>query len=243
MLINVTVPVYNTKREWLLEAVASVMYQTEKNWKLILCDDGSTNPETIDLLRGLEVIPNIHVIRNGVNRGIAHTRNNCLDALDEDCEYVAIFDHDDIMMKNRLEKQLKYMQSHDVDFLGAQLAALDCVNVDKPNVYNNTKHPSIITKEIVCKSNWFVNNPTLMIRRSVYDRVGKYSTEKHIVDNGIEDYEFITRAFVSGCKIHNLEEALIKYRLHTGQASRRDGATALKYVNEIFERTKALLES
>ena len=175
MKINITTPVYNTNVEYLKEAVASVLNQTEKNWKLILVDDGSTDLGTLDLLSKLKHHSQIKLVTLEKNGGIAYARNEALNHLDEDCEYVVIFDHDDMMCLDKLEKQLRYFETHEVDFLGTQILPMDFVPPNKRVYYNKTKHPLIVTEEVVKTSMWFVNNPTLMIRRSVYDRVGRLS--------------------------------------------------------------------
>ena len=41
--ISVIMAVYNTKEEWLREAIESILNQTYKNFELITIDDGSTN--------------------------------------------------------------------------------------------------------------------------------------------------------------------------------------------------------
>ena len=41
--ISVIMPVYNTKKEYLCEAIESILAQTFTDFELIIIDDGSTN--------------------------------------------------------------------------------------------------------------------------------------------------------------------------------------------------------
>ena len=49
-LISIITPVFNTPALWLDKSVESVLSQVYENWELILIDDGSTHPETVELV-------------------------------------------------------------------------------------------------------------------------------------------------------------------------------------------------
>ena len=42
--ISVVMPVYNTKEEWLREAIESILNQSYKDFEFIIIDDGSDKP-------------------------------------------------------------------------------------------------------------------------------------------------------------------------------------------------------
>ena len=239
MRINITMPVYNTPPNWLRRAVNSVLCQTQQCWKLLMLNDGSTNVDTVELLDQIKFLlpEKIKVIDSPINEGIAVTRNKLLDHLDDDCEFVALFDHDDVMYNDRLEKQLRYFETHDVDFLGGQIdpGVMDDMDNTVWKPWKSTTHPLIITKRVVTKSGWFMNNPTVMLKRNVYDKVGKYNTRPDINLTGTEDYEFIIRCVLAGMKIHNLPDALVKYRLSQTQAGSKNTDLAKKIGKEIFD--------
>lgn len=52
-LVTIVMPCFNSKRV-LLESIASAQAQTYPNTEVVIVDDGSTNPETLDMLRELE---------------------------------------------------------------------------------------------------------------------------------------------------------------------------------------------
>lgn len=205
MKINVNICIYNTKVEWFKEAVDSVLNQTINDWTLIIVNDGTTDEKVLDYLEELENNEKIEIIDHDKNCGLPTGRNTFLENLDDDCEFISIFDADDKMVENKLEKQLKYMKENpDVDILGTQIYGKI-----------NTNHPEFINDKIFKSSVWFLNNPTLMVRRRVYDKVGKYTLNPKYIN--IEDYEFLTRCYLNNIVIRNLQEALTFYRVHGEQ--------------------------
>ncbi len=94
--ITLIMPVYNTKRDWLVEALNSVIGQWSANWELICIDDGSDAPHVAEVLAAAErADPRIRVLRSGLNAGIARSVNYGIRAARG--AYVAFLDHDDVI--------------------------------------------------------------------------------------------------------------------------------------------------
>ena len=51
--ISVVMPVYNTKAEYLKEAVNSILNQTLADFELLIINDASTKNETLDILNSI----------------------------------------------------------------------------------------------------------------------------------------------------------------------------------------------
>lgn len=100
-LISIIIPVYNTG-EVLKETVASVLNQTFADFELILVDDGS-DPATVAVMTGFDD-PRIKILRQE-NQGMAAARNAGLDAAAG--EFIALLDHDDLWLPEKLECQLR----------------------------------------------------------------------------------------------------------------------------------------
>ena len=93
-LISIIVPVYNTSPRYLELAVESVMAQAYPEWELCICDDGSSNRETLAAIKDLAANDSrIRVTFLGRNQGIAAASNTALAMAHG--EYVAMLDHDD----------------------------------------------------------------------------------------------------------------------------------------------------
>lgn len=76
--LTVLMPVYNTRKEWLDEAVKSILDQTYKNFSFLIIDDGSIK-ETADYLDTLATKDKrITVLHNEANQGLVYTLNRGL---------------------------------------------------------------------------------------------------------------------------------------------------------------------
>ena len=89
-LVSVLLPNYNGEKH-LEEAIDSVLGQTYANIELIIVDDGSSEY----LKRGKH-------ISYALNQGLKYASG----------EYIARIDSDDIWEKDKLEKQITYMNEH-----------------------------------------------------------------------------------------------------------------------------------
>ncbi|MFB2969902.1 glycosyltransferase [Aerosakkonema sp. BLCC-F183] len=105
-LISVIIPVYNGKKT-IRETIESVLHQTFSDWELIVINDGSNDGT-------LEVIANIKDTRLNVfsypNAGQAASRNRGLSKAHG--EFIAFLDADDVWMPDKLELQLKALQTN-----------------------------------------------------------------------------------------------------------------------------------
>lgn len=99
--------------EFMDEAIASVMGQTETDFELLLCDDGSTDGSTSIALRWAEANPDrVRYLEHPghVNRGMSATRNLGLASVRADL--IAFIDADDVWRPRKLEEQIALMDAH-----------------------------------------------------------------------------------------------------------------------------------
>ena len=106
--ITVLMSVYNTKEDYLREAIESILNQTLREFEFIIINDAS-NEQTINIL---DQYNDDRIIRidNEVNHGLTASLNKGLSVAKG--EYIARMDADDISYPNRLELQYQYMQKH-----------------------------------------------------------------------------------------------------------------------------------
>lgn len=99
-IITVAIPVYNSKAEHLERLFLSLSNQTLKEFEILICNDGSTNKETLEFLSKIE--SNITLINSETNKGIYETRN----ILIKECKtkYISFVDSDDLIPNDYLEK-------------------------------------------------------------------------------------------------------------------------------------------
>ena len=213
--ISILMPVFDTPAAYLAECWESIRAQTFREWELVLVDDGSRAAETIAEIDRIADDPRVVLIRLEENQGIAHALNiglsRCRGRL------VARMDADDKMMPTRLERQFAYLQAQsDVTILGTQLQAIDW---ETANLLPPTEHPEQITDEYIAhqwnaSEIWFLNHPTVMLRRREVMNLGGYPTTYRA-----EDLALWLKAVKAGLKIHNLPTVELHYRLHPNQLS------------------------
>lgn len=107
--ISVIMPVYNTPKDILNEAVKSILNQSFADFEFIIIDDCSDKAECKDYLESL-YDERIRIIRNPQNLGITKSLNIGLRAASG--KYIARMDSDDISLPRRLEKQYSFMEEH-----------------------------------------------------------------------------------------------------------------------------------
>ncbi len=95
VLVSIVMPVHETRRDWLLDAIGSVTAQWSDNWELICVDDGSAAPHVQDVMQAAARDERVRVIRLAQNGGTARATNAGLHAARGD--YVAFLDHDDAL--------------------------------------------------------------------------------------------------------------------------------------------------
>lgn len=114
-MVSIIVPVYNAGN-YIEETIAMVLEQTYTHWELILVDDMSSDDGVARIEKYAERYPDkIKLIKKPINEGAAKARNTGIDAAVG--RYIAYLDADDVWMKEKLEKELLFMQEKDAAFV------------------------------------------------------------------------------------------------------------------------------
>lgn len=203
--ISVLMPVYNTKVEFLKQAVESVLRQTMKDFEFIIVDDGSTDEDVTGYLKEISSNPKIKVIRNDTNKGIAYSLNAGLEHCS--CELIARMDSDDIARASWLEKMLQFFTKNPaVIICGCQIQCFGKYNA-------KTSHPAIVDKKYAIKtlSHWIANHPGIVFKKERVLALGAYGDIAN--DKAAEDYYLWCKILAAGHYIYNVPDVLIDYRV------------------------------
>lgn len=203
--VSVVMPAYNAEK-YLREAIDSILAQTYTDFELIIINDGSTDA-TKEIIQSY-TDPRIVYIENEVNSGICVTLNKGLDAARG--KYIARMDSDDIALPNRLETQVRYMDSN--PGLGASGSDIEVFGEGiEPHVFTQLHSPEECLAGLIFNSCFA--HPTVIIRKSVLDKHNlRYKDEFR----GLEDYELWWQiGKYSG--LNNIAHPLLRYRHHKGQ--------------------------
>lgn len=194
-LISVLMPVYNV-RDYVLDALNSILTQTYERIELIIIDDHS-NDGTYEIIKKLTAgNKNVKLIRNQKNLKIAMSLNEGLKLATG--SYIARMDGDDISDHERLEKYLREIEENpNIDLIGSSVISIDesGAEIGRAEFYEDFK---LIKKTLKyrtpCAHIW-------LAKRQVYDALGGYRSIP-----GAEDYDFLLRAISYGFRISNLEK-------------------------------------
>jgi glycosyltransferase involved in cell wall biosynthesis len=199
--ISVVLPVYNGAA-YLHEAIDSIIRQTYSDFELIIIDDGSKDDSAVIVNTYND--PRIRFYSQK-NLGLAATLNRGISLAGG--KYIARQDQDDISLPRRLAKQLEFLETNkDYGMVGTWAEIWE----DEKPTDRSHKHPvdNLELKFFLLFDNPFVHS-SMMIRKSVFDVVGGYSTDRE--RQPPEDYELWSRVSKK-FKVANIPEMLHVYR-------------------------------
>jgi teichuronic acid biosynthesis glycosyltransferase TuaG len=106
--VSIILPNYNSSKT--IEAsINSILQQSYKNWKLIIVDDYS-DAKTKMTLTKYKKIKKIKILYLKKNMGAGYCRNIAIKK--SNSHYLAFIDSDDLWKKNKLKKQINFMQNN-----------------------------------------------------------------------------------------------------------------------------------
>ncbi len=209
--VSVLTPIYNTNPQHLRECVESILNQTFKDFEFLIVNDSPDNTEIERIVKSYKD-KRIKYIRNEVNMGISAVRNKLLEL--STGEYLAIFDHDDISMPERLEKQVAYLDAN------KEVGVCGCHTEWFPKIERQNFPEDNLRIKFELMDRCCVPHSGAMIRKSV------------MVDNDIkwesayspaEDFMLWVR-LVGKTMFHNIPEVLLRYRNVDGNTTHRQKA-------------------
>ncbi|HEX7477890.1 MAG TPA: glycosyltransferase [Polyangiales bacterium] len=205
--VSVVICVIDPHPVYFVQAVRSILEQSVRDLELIIIEEPSS-ASAAPLLAGI-ADPRIrhyaHPQRTSLveqrNRGIEHAR----------AELIAVLDADDIAEPDRLQKQLCFMHAHpEVGALGTQLRLIDPSGATL-GYRHYPVEPGAVTDALASINP--IGQPAVMYRKALVQSLGGYRYGRY---PATEDYELWCRMAATGAKLANLDEALVRYRIHPG---------------------------
>ena len=202
--VTVLMSVYNGER-YLHESIESILNQTFKDFGFLIINDGSTD-NTPKILKSYKD-QRIKIISNKNNLGLTKSLNKGIKLAKG--EYIARQDVDDVSLSERLEKQVKFLNSY--PSYAAVGTFTKIINEDSkvifllrnPIYFHEIKRALMINNCIVHGSIMMRKN--CLLETSFYDESMKRS----------QDYELWLR-LSEKYKLANLPEFLYLWRKHEG---------------------------
>ncbi len=208
--VGVVVPVRD-RAGMVVEAIASVLAQTRRDFALVIVDDGSRDGSAAaaeDALAGAPV--GSRVIRQAPE-GVAAARNAGVAALD--CRWVAFLDSDDLWLPRKLAAQLDWVEAHPTHrIVQTGERWLDHGRHRNPRAWHR-KEEQIFPR---CLERCLVSPSAVMIRRDRYEELGGFDRSFPVC----EDYELWLRVAVHEPVGLVPETLVVKRGGHADQLSR-----------------------
>ena len=202
--LTVLMPVFNTRVDWLSEAVNSVLNQSFIDFKFLIIDDGSTAIETIDYLDKLESVdPRITVTKNPKNIGLVATLNRGLTLCST--KWIARMDADDVCSLDRFEKQMEFLKENpQTVVLGTNAKIIETNHMYSRKRIPQTRHEIEATLPFFC---CFVHSAIVFNRTEIL-KLGGYPDVTRA-----EDYALWLKVlFDTDKEIRNLPQVLMWIR-------------------------------
>ena len=210
--ISILMAVYNCA-DTIRQSIDSVLCQTYQNWKMIICDDCSTDDTPIIIKEYAERFPEkFIIIKNDKNLKLAYSLNHCLKYAEG--EYCARMDGDDYIAPDRFEKQIQYLKEHlDIQLVGTWMQVFN-----ENGLGRIIKYKELPDKTDLRKGPCFAH-ATVMLYTYVYKKLGGYTVSPRTVR--AQDYDLWFRFFSKGYKGANAQDVLYYVREDSNSFMRR----------------------
>ncbi len=208
-LISILVPLYNTPEKFLKEMIDSVLEQTYGNWQLCMADGSDESHGYVgDVCRSyMEKEPRILYRKLKENRGISENTNACMEMAEG--EYLALFDHDDLLHPSALFEVMIAITRSDADF----------VYTDEASFARRETHLlSVHRKPDFCMENLRANNYIChftVFKKALLDKSGLFRREY----DGSQDFDLILRLCENAANIQHIPKVLYFWRAHSGSVA------------------------
>lgn len=228
--ISLVVPTYNTPEVFFHEMVGSVLAQTYDNWELVLVDDASPDATVRRLIKACAANDKrIKYKFLGKNRQIAGATNEAIKVASG--EYIALFDHDDILDPNALLEVARALnKNRNLEFIYTDE---DKITADGRKRYQPMLKPDW-NPDFLRSVNYITH--FTVIKKSVLDKFG-YEDGGY---NGTQDWELFLRITrnISAQRIHHIPKILYSWRVHDNST-----AKALEAKPYVIEAQRKALEA
>lgn len=203
-IISVIMPVYNSQR-YIGKAIKSILYQTFKEFELLIVDDGSIDNSVLKILSFND--DRIILFRKQ-HQGLVETMNYCL--RQSRTEWIAVMHSDDISDCRRLELQFNFISRRKNVVLGSSYYVIDendkiLYKASNPGQNNEIKKKLLFQNVIIHSSVMF--NKKHIINHGAYGAI-----------NNTEDYDLWLRLFPD-TEFYNIPTPLLHYRKHNESLS------------------------
>lgn len=205
--LSVIMAVFNGE-QFLVESIQSILDQSYSDFEFIIINDGSTD-SSLKIINSFND-PRIIFHQNIQNIGLIASLNKGIKLAKS--SIIARHDCDDIALPERFYKQMLALEDENIVCVGCNLELIDSVG----NVVGQWRYPE--QHDYIAWKLLFNNalpHPGAIYRKEIAVDVGCYDP----VAEYAEDYDLWSKFLTKG-ELRNIQESLVKYRIHEGSISK-----------------------
>jgi glycosyltransferase involved in cell wall biosynthesis len=215
-LVSVILPVYNQEK-YIVETIEGILNQSFQNFELVILDDGSTDQSARIIRLFAAKDTRIRAFFKS-NSGKSNATNYLVSKAKG--EWCAFLDADDVMLPERLERQVAFHQANP----SIDASSSNCCYINENgNLFGKQRYPGLETiphyKKSIRNGQFITCSFTgLMVSKSAFLETGGLITKFE----PCEDYEFLNRFADKGFVVLVIPEVLMKYRIHPNAITVRE---------------------
>ncbi len=185
--VTLGIATYN-RHDYLAEAIRSALDQDFSDLEVLVVLDGTTNPQTDEVLASFGDEPRLRAVRHETNRGIAAAYNTFVS--EGRGELIAMIGDDDLCLPGRIRRQVEIFDRHpETGVVHGDAIVIDSAG-RQTGVWPSAEFtPSALIQSFFRSHNHIVD-PTRMVHRRVYETVGGYDDRYPLAN----DFDFFLRA-------------------------------------------------
>lgn len=211
---SVLVPLYNTPDSFLKAMIESVQAQTYKNWELCLADGSDSGHSFVGEIckKYADGDRRIKYEKLERNLGISENTNACIRMATG--EYIALFDHDDLLHPSALYEVMRAICEYGADFIYTDE---NTFSEEPRDAYNPHFKPDF-SPDTLRSYNYICHLSAFS--RELLDSVGYFRSEY----DGSQDYDLILRLTEKAKKVFHIRKILYYWRAHKNSVAQDVGA-------------------
>lgn len=217
-LLSVIIPVYNVKREYLVECLESILKQSYPNFEIILIDDNSSNMETLNTLKEYENNSKIKIKYRKTNGMISVASNDGIKLAKG--EFLVLVDNDDKLDQNAFYYLVEALnKDKTLDFI--------YTDEDKMDIHGKYFEPHFkpdYSPDTLMGMNYICHLSCL--RTSLVREVGGFRKEY----DGSQDYDLFLRVLDKTKRIYHVPRILYHWRETPNSTSLALGNKSYAYI-------------
>lgn len=228
--ISVIVPIYNSEK-YLSQCIESILFQTYRNFELILVSDGSTD-ESLSICKKYQQEDNRIKILELEHKGVSNARNQGINESTGD--FICFIDSDDEVDKEYLQTLILLQKKYNADIVEVDLRYIK----NKPIKNINTKEVVFTPRQMMFRLYSKNGVRTVIITNKLY-RTEIFKKIRFDTEHKNED-EFIIHKllFEAKNKIVVSNQKLYFYRIHKDSRQRTFNMQKLELLKVFDEREK-----